>query len=65
MTKCLQFRPGFLSLSTADILGQIMFHVDGQRGGGFPVHCRMCSSFPGLYPLNPTSSHTPTPIDGN
>lgn len=44
LSACL--RAGFLSLSTTDILGQIIFCC-----GGCPVHCKIFSSIPRLYLL--------------
>ena len=39
---------------TTDISGQIILCQGG--GKGWPVHCRMLSSIPSLYPLNASSN---------
>ena len=41
----------FLKIGTTDILVQIILCC-----GGCPVHCRMCSSIPDLYPLAVSSN---------
>lgn len=38
---------GFLSLGTIDVLGQIILFV-----WGYPLHCRILNSIPGLYTLD-------------
>lgn len=40
-----------------DIAGEIML-----SGGGRPVHERMFSSIPGLYPLDASSNSNPLPV---
>ena len=43
--KTISDRSGFINPSTIDILDQIIFSV----WEGFPVHCMVVSSIPGLY----------------
>lgn len=45
------FRPEFLNLEITDIFG---LHNSSLRGS-YPAHSRICSSIPGLYPLDTTS----------
>lgn len=44
-------RGGFLNLSVIDILDLIIFGM-----GGYPVHCRMISTIPGVYLLDANSN---------
>ena len=46
---------GFLNYGTTDSLGQMILQC-----GGCLLHCRMCDSFLGLYPLDNSKPH-PTP----
>ena len=50
--------PGFLSLNTIDILGQMSFFVVE----GCPVQCKILNSIPGLYPLDVSSRNTRTRV---
>lgn len=49
--KCQECRTGFHSLGTRDILGPILLCYRG-----CPVHCKILSSIPGLYPLGTSST---------
>lgn len=51
------FKPGFLSLDTIHICGQVLYFFQVVLYYGiYPMHCRMFSSTPGLYLLDPSSS---------
>lgn len=49
-------RPGFLNFGI-DILDQIIFFL-----GGCPVHCKIFSNIPDLYPLGANSTSHPAPL---
>lgn len=46
------YRPGFFNLGITDILDSIILCF----AGGCPVHCRIFSSIPGVYPVDASST---------
>lgn len=52
--KCHVCLDRFLSFGTFDTFGQIIFYC-----GDCPVHYKMCSSIPGLYPVDASSPLPP------